>query len=88
LIIQGTAPLRHEDWVSSVAFSPDGRTLATGSGDNTARLWELEQGLADLACACDSGRFLPLSEEDRQRFGITKEWCSRRCRPNFAPNCA
>ncbi|KUJ37782.1 hypothetical protein ADL25_27270 [Streptomyces sp. NRRL F-5122] len=34
----------HKEAVTSVAFSPDGRTLATGSGDGTVRLWELETG--------------------------------------------
>lgn len=33
----GPSPLGHEDFVSSVAFSPDGARVLTGSGDKTAR---------------------------------------------------
>ena len=34
----------HESVVRSVSFSPDGKTLATGSGDKTLKLWNVETG--------------------------------------------
>ncbi len=33
---------KHESYIISVAFSPDGKTILTGSSDNTARLWDLQ----------------------------------------------
>ena len=35
----------HTDAVNSVAFSPDGRTLASGSDDHTIKLWDVTTGL-------------------------------------------
>src|SRR5204862_299626 len=36
--------LAHKDTVHAVAFSPDGKTVLTGSADKTARLWEAATG--------------------------------------------
>jgi WD40 repeat protein len=37
-------PLKgHKFGVESVAFSPDGKLLASGSSDNTIILWEVEK---------------------------------------------
>lgn len=34
----------HNNWVVSLAFSPDGRYLISGSGDSSARVWSVESG--------------------------------------------
>nr|WP_225880409.1 WD40 repeat domain-containing serine/threonine-protein kinase [Anabaenopsis elenkinii] len=34
----------HSDWVTSVGFSPDGQTLASGSRDKTIKLWDVQTG--------------------------------------------
>src|SRR5262249_18495367 len=38
-ILQG-----HTGEINSVAYSPDGTTVLTGSQDNTARLWDVKTG--------------------------------------------
>jgi WD40 repeat protein len=34
----------HTSWVRSVAISPDGQILASGSGDKTVKLWDFKTG--------------------------------------------
>lgn len=46
------ARMIHDDYVISVAFSPDGRYIVSGSSDSTARVWRWQpQDLITNACA-------------------------------------
>lgn len=49
----------HDDWVSSIAYSPDGRLLASASKDRTVRLWNVR----DDGRATPAGRPLRGHEE-------------------------
>src|SRR5262249_2504056 len=40
----GTPPLEHQATVWVAAFSPDGKSVVTGSADHTARVWEVATG--------------------------------------------
>ncbi len=41
----------HDDYISSVAFSPDGTKIVSGSGDKTIKVWEPGELLANAAGA-------------------------------------
>ncbi len=40
----GTARLRHGNVIPAIAFAPDGKTVASGSHDQTIALWEAGTG--------------------------------------------
>jgi len=51
----------HTSWVTSAAFSCDGKTLASGSDDHTIKFWEISTGecLSTLEGHGDGVRQLP-----------------------------
>jgi len=51
----------HSGAVSSVAFSPDGRRIVTGSYDHTAKVWEADTGQALLTLGGHGGRITSVS---------------------------
>ncbi|GAC1421672.1 MAG: hypothetical protein NVSMB62_16840 [Acidobacteriaceae bacterium] len=47
----------HENGIRGLAFSPDGKTLVTGSMDMTVRLWDVATRKEKMALEGTSARF-------------------------------
>jgi WD40 repeat protein len=60
----------HRDYVLSLGFSPDGRTLASASADGTLRLWDLSEPADLIRPTLDSGTG-PLTALSYSRDGHT-----------------
>ncbi len=64
----------HTDRVTSVAYSPDGKRIVTGSGDSTAKVWDAETGQEFVTLKGHSGGVTSVAYRLDGRRIVTGSW--------------
>lgn len=77
--LQSTALTGHTQWVSACSWSPDGKTLDSGSADRSVRLWDVatSQCLATLCGHTDSVEACACSPEGRRLASTSGDYTVR-----------
>lgn len=63
--VEAAVPRTHTDAVRALEFSPDGRTLVTGSDDHSVRLWQDGAEIATLSGAAIAVAGIAFSPDGR-----------------------
>ncbi len=78
----------HEDRVMSAQFAPDGKTVVTASGDQTARLWDMASGKALQVLRGHEGEVWSAQFSPDEKMVVTASldktarlWRCKVCRP-------
>ena len=68
----------HQDWVNSVAFSPDGLQVVTASSDATARIWDAQTGTVITVLEGHEGPVADARFSPDGRYVLTEAFHGRR----------
>ncbi|MEL6456392.1 MAG: hypothetical protein AAFQ40_16965, partial [Cyanobacteria bacterium J06623_5] len=79
----------HSGWVNSVAFSPQGDRIVSGSSDNTLRLWRVGTWEDELRYCCNTlmhhtALTLPQEETAQEACAVCKQVWTRQQSAQFA----
>jgi WD40 repeat protein len=66
----------HSDWIRSVAFSADGRLLASGSDDSSVRIWDVEMGTTQHTLPIRRGWVYSVAFSSKGIVAAGSDYCS------------